>query len=44
MDKSWACPFPEQFAFSPCRDGTGLFTNGDLELISMEFHEIKRIC
>ncbi len=37
------CSYSEQFAFTPYRDDIGLFTNGDLKLVSMDFHEIKRI-
>lgn len=35
--------YSEQFAFTPYRDDVGIFTDGDVKLESMEFHEIKRI-
>jgi levanase/fructan beta-fructosidase len=35
--------YSEQFAFTPYRDDMGLFTDGELKLESLEFHEIKRI-
>ncbi len=35
--------YSEQFAFTPYRDDIYLFTDGELMLESMEFHEIKRI-
>jgi levanase/fructan beta-fructosidase len=35
--------YSEQFAFSPdSRTSVSLFTDGDIQLISMEFHEISR--
>jgi len=33
--------YSEQFAFTPFRDDMGLYTDGDLNLVSMELHEIK---
>ncbi len=35
--------YSEQFAFTPYRDDIGLFTDGDIHLVSMELHEMKRI-
>ena len=35
--------YSQQFAFTPDRDDIELFTNGDIKLVSMEFHEIARI-
>jgi levanase/fructan beta-fructosidase len=35
--------YSEQFAFSPDNSDISLFTDGDIKLISMEFHEIARI-
>ena len=35
--------YSEQFAFSPDRDDIKLYTDGDIKLISMEFHEVARI-
>ena len=34
--------FSQQFAFSPDRDDIELFTDGEIKLISMEFHEVAR--
>ena len=34
--------YSEQFAFSPDNKDIELFTDGDLKLVSMEFHEIAR--
>ena len=35
--------YSEQFAFTPKRDDIELLTDGDVKLISMELHELKRI-
>ena len=35
--------FTEQFAFSPERKDIEFLSNGDVQLVSMEFHEVKRI-
>ncbi len=35
--------YSEQFAFSPDHDDIQLFSDGDIKLISMEFHELARI-
>ncbi len=35
--------YSEQFAFTPDRDDLELFSDGTVKLVSMEFHEIKRI-
>jgi len=35
--------YSEQFAFTPGRDDISLYTDGDLNLVSMELHEMKRI-
>lgn len=35
--------FSEQFAFSPDNNDILLFTDGNVKLVSMEFHEISRI-
>jgi sucrose-6-phosphate hydrolase SacC (GH32 family) len=34
--------YSQQFAFSPDQDSLELFTDGELKLVSMEFHEIAR--
>ncbi len=34
--------YSEQFAFSPDNNDIELFTDGDIKLVSMEFHEIAR--
>jgi levanase/fructan beta-fructosidase len=34
--------YSEQFAFTPDRDDIELYSDGDLQVVSMEFHEIKR--
>lgn len=34
--------YTQQFAFSPDHDAIKLFTDGDIKLISMEFHELAR--
>ena len=34
--------YTQQFAFSPDHDTIELFTDGDIKLISMEFHELAR--
>jgi len=34
--------YSEQFAFSPDNSDIDLFTDGDIKLVSMEFHEIER--
>lgn len=35
--------YSEQFSFSPDHDDIELFSDGDIKLISMEFHELARI-
>ncbi len=35
--------YTEQFAFTPARSDIELFTDGEIKLISMEFHELKSI-
>ncbi len=35
--------YSEQYAFSPDRDELELYTNGDIKIISMEFHEVASI-
>ena len=35
--------YSEQFAFTPERDDLELITDGDVKLVSMELHELKRI-
>ena len=35
--------YSQQFAFPADRDDIELFTNGDIKLVSMEFHELARI-
>jgi fructan beta-fructosidase len=35
--------FSEQFAFTSDADDIELFTDGEIQLVSMEFHEIARI-
>jgi len=35
--------YSEQFAFSPDRDDIEFFSDGDIRLVSMKFHEIARI-
>ena len=34
--------FTQQFAFTPERDDLEFFVDGDVQLVSMEFHEVKR--
>jgi levanase/fructan beta-fructosidase len=34
--------YTQQFAFSPDHDTIELFTDGEIKLISMEFHELAR--